>query len=49
MWNLGNRNESSASFILSCKKITDFTDDDLNPSAKWYINELALRNTQKKE
>ena len=49
MWNLGNRDESSASFIPSCEKITDFTDDDLNPSAKWYINELALRNTPKKE
>ncbi len=43
MWNLGNRDESSASFIPSCEKITDFTEEDLNPSAKWYINELAIR------
>lgn len=47
MWNLGNRDESSASFIPSCEKTTDFTEEDLNPSAKWYIHELALRNKPK--
>lgn len=44
MWNLGNRDESSASFIPSCEKTTDFTDEDLNPSAKWYIQQLRQRN-----
>lgn len=49
MWNLGNRDESSASFIPTCEKTTDFEEADLNPSAKWYINELAKRNVVKKE
>ena len=44
MWNLGNRDESSASFIPTCTKLTDFTDEDLNPICKWYIEELAKRN-----
>lgn len=44
MWNLGNRDESSASFIPTCEKTTDFTEEDLNPSTKWYIQELAKRN-----
>lgn len=45
MWNLSHCNEASASFIPTCKKLTDFEEEDLNPSAKWYINELANRNT----
>ena len=44
IWNLSNRNESSASFIPSCTKTTGFTNDDLNDSAKWYINLLAQKN-----
>lgn len=49
MWNLGNRDEASASFVPTCEKLTDFTEEDLNPSAKWYINELAARNVSKKD
>ena len=47
MWNLSNRDEASASFIPTCDKLTDFADEDLNPSAKWYINELSIRNVTK--
>lgn len=40
MWNLANRDESSASFVPECDKVTGFTDADLNPSAKWFIDVL---------
>jgi len=43
MWNISNHNNPSASFISSCEKTTDFSDEDLTPSAKWYINELKKR------
>ncbi len=49
MWNLSNCNESSASFIPSCEKTTNFAEEDLNPSAKWYIQELSKRNIEKKD
>ena len=48
MWNLSNSNESCASFIPSCEKTTDFADEDLNLSARWYIHELSNRNVVKK-
>ena len=41
MWNLANRDESSASFIPTCEKTTDFVDEDLNEACKWYIDVLA--------
>ncbi len=44
MWNLSNRDESSASFVPQCSKTTDFTEEDLNASAKWYIQFLNERN-----
>ena len=47
MWNLSNRDEASASFVPTCEKLTDFTDENLNPSAKWYIDELSIRNVTK--
>lgn len=40
MWNLSNRDETSASFVPNCTKTSDFTDEDLNPSAKWFIEVL---------
>lgn len=40
MWNLANRDESSASFKPECDKITGFTQEDMNPSCKWYIDVL---------
>ena len=49
MWNLSNCNDASAAFISTCEKPTNFTDEDLNPSTKWYLNELAKRNVVKKE
>lgn len=44
MWNLSNCDEASAAFIPNCEKTTDFTEEDLTPSAKWYVRELAKRN-----
>lgn len=44
MWNLSNCDKSSAAFIPTCEKTTDFTKEDLTLSAKWYLNELAKRN-----
>lgn len=41
MWNLANRDESSASFIPTCEKTTDFVDEDLNEACRWYIDVLA--------
>ncbi|MCD8012885.1 MAG: glycoside hydrolase family 5 protein [Lachnospiraceae bacterium] len=35
MWNLSNRDESSAILKSSCTKISGFTEDDLNDSGKW--------------
>ncbi len=35
MWNLSNRDESSAILKSSCTKISNFTEDDLNDSGKW--------------
>ena len=40
MWNIANRDESSASFVPQCEKVTDFTDEDLNEACKWYLNVL---------
>lgn len=41
MWNLANRDESSASFVPTCEKTTDFVEEDLNEACKWYIDVLA--------
>ena len=49
LWNLSNCDESSASFISSCEKTTDFTNEDLKPTTKCYIHELAKRNVVNKD
>lgn len=43
MWNLGNRDESSASFVPTCDKLTAFDKEDLNPSTQWYLEVLEKR------
>ena len=40
MWNIANRDESSASFKPACDKVTDFTDEDLNEACRWYLKVL---------
>lgn len=40
MWNISNRDESSASFVPSCDKVTDFEDEDLNEACRWYLGVL---------
>ena len=48
LWNISNRDETSASFVPGCTKYTDgFTDDDLREPAKWFVQVLkehAARN-----
>ena len=41
MWNIANRDESSASFVPACSKVTDFEDKDLNESCRWYLKVLS--------
>lgn len=36
MWNLANKNESSSVFKGSCQRTSDWTEDDLNDSGKWF-------------
>ena len=40
LWNLSNKNESSAFLKPECQKTTNFTEDDLSDEAKWYIDIL---------
>lgn len=40
MWNIANRDESSASFVPECKKTTGFVEEDMNEACKWYIDVL---------
>ena len=41
LWNLSNKNESSAFLKPECQKTTNFTEDDLSDEAKWYIDILS--------
>lgn len=41
MWNISNRDETSASFVPECTKTTVFEEADLRDSAKWYVKVLA--------
>lgn len=41
MWNISNRDETSASFVPSCDKVNGpYSDEDLRDSAKWFIDVL---------
>ena len=40
MWALSNRDETCASFVPDCLKLSDFDENDLRDCAKWYINVL---------
>lgn len=44
MWNISNRDESSASFVPDCTKLTGFVEADLNDSMKWYVKLLQDKN-----
>ena len=44
LWNISNRDESSASFVPDCIKTTDFEEADLNDSAKWFVKLLSEKN-----
>lgn len=40
MWNLSNKQETSAIISSSCDKITDWKEDDLSLSGKWFVEAL---------
>ncbi len=37
LWNLSNKDESSAMISPECKKTIDFTEDDLSTCGKWFV------------
>ncbi|MBR5712523.1 MAG: cellulase family glycosylhydrolase [Lachnospiraceae bacterium] len=41
IWNLANKNESSSLIKESCKKLTGFTEADLNQEGRWLIKMLG--------
>jgi endoglucanase len=40
IWNLSNKDESSAFFKTDCNKTSGFTESDLSDEAKWYLDVL---------
>ncbi|MDL2301512.1 cellulase family glycosylhydrolase [Lachnospiraceae bacterium OttesenSCG-928-D06] len=47
LWNLSNKQESSAMLLSSCTKTSDFTESDLSQCGKWFIgtrNSSTLEN-----
>ena len=40
MWNISNRDETSATFVPECTKITGFEDEDLRDACRWYVKVL---------
>lgn len=40
MWNLSNKQETSAIISSNCNKTTNWTDDELSASGKWFIEAL---------
>ena len=40
MWNISNRDETSASFVPDCDKITGFEDEDLRDACRWFLKVL---------
>lgn len=41
LWNLSNKDESSAMIAPECKKTTGFTEEDLSPCGKWFVNYMS--------
>ena len=41
MWNISNRDETSATFIPTCEKTTGFEEDDLREACRWYLKVLS--------
>jgi len=37
IWNLSNKQESSALINSSCSKVSGWTNDELSESGKWFI------------
>ncbi|MBQ0027244.1 MAG: glycoside hydrolase family 5 protein [Lachnospiraceae bacterium] len=50
MWNISNRDETSASFVPTCEKYTNgFIEDDLREPMKWYVGVLDAHKMTQKE
>jgi len=47
IWSIANRDETCATFVPSCEKITDFEEEDLKPACKWFINVLKEHKPKK--
>ncbi len=41
LWNLSNKDESSAMLAPGCKKTTDFSEGDLSACGKWYVEYMG--------
>lgn len=40
MWNISNRDETSASFYPTCDKLTGFEEEDMREACRWYVEVL---------
>ena len=45
-WNISNKNETSAIFKSSCKKVSGFSENDLSASGKWLYHMLTGNERQ---
>lgn len=44
IWNLSNKNESSALFNVGCTKTSNWSQDDLSDEGKWFVNIMKNRD-----
>lgn len=47
LWSIANRDETCATFVPDCTKITDFEEADLKPACKWFIDVLKQHKVTK--
>lgn len=47
IWSIANRDETCATFVPECTKITDFASEDLKPACKWFIDVLEKHKPAK--
>jgi len=47
LWSIANRDETCATFVPDCTKITDFDEEDLKPACKWFIDVLKQHKVTK--
>lgn len=49
IWSLANRDETCATFVPECTKITAFEQEDLKPACKWFIGVLQEHSPAKEK